>query len=126
GNGRLYACDALGESQLAGIPGELMIGGAGVARGYLGHPGLTAERFLPDPFGAEPGSRMYRTGDRVRWRFDGTLEFLGRLDMQVKVRGYRIEPGEIETALRTHECVEEAVVVARRDHADESTLVVYV
>jgi amino acid adenylation domain-containing protein len=125
GNVRLYVCDSMGNPQPAGLPGELRIGGPGVGRGYLDRPALTAERFVPDPFGPA-GSRLYRTGDRVRRRTDGSLEYLGRLDAQVKVRGFRVEPGEIEAALRRHPAVRECVVVVREDAPDERRLVAYV
>jgi len=107
-----------------GVVGELYIGGEGVALGYLDRPELTAERFVPDPFRVEPGARLYRTGDLGRWR-NGRLECLGRTDFQVKVRGYRIELGEIEAALAQHPGVAQAVVVARRERADDVRLVAY-
>jgi hypothetical protein len=97
------------------VTGELHIGGAGLARGYLDRPDLTAETFIPDPFSAEPGARLYKTGDLARYLPDGKIECLGRIDYQVKIRGYRIECGEIESALRQHPAVKESVVVARDD-----------
>ncbi|WP_437852408.1 amino acid adenylation domain-containing protein [Sorangium sp. So ce363] len=125
-NMRVYLLDPHGELVPVGVPGELTLGGAGIARGYLRRPELDAARFLPDRFSDEPGARMYRTGDRARWLPDGNIEFLGRIDNQVKIRGYRIELGEIEAVLREHPAVEEAVVVAREDTKGNKRLVAYV
>ncbi|MFP2899919.1 amino acid adenylation domain-containing protein, partial [Corallococcus sp. 4LFB] len=125
GNVRVYVLDAYGQPVPTGVPGELFIGGATVGRGYQGRPDLTAERFVPDRFGAEPGARLYRTGDRVRWLHDGRIEFLGRVDHQLKLRGYRVELGEIDAVLARHPAVSECVVVARDDAAQGRQLIAY-
>ncbi|WP_202918692.1 non-ribosomal peptide synthetase [Saccharothrix deserti] len=121
----LYVLDPLMRPVPPGVIGELHIGGAGVARGYHGLPGMTADRFRPDPFGGTPGGRLYASGDLVRRHADGKLEFLGRADRQLKVRGYRIEPGEIEAVLRAHPDVAHAVVIAWSAHAADVRLVAY-
>lgn len=123
---RVYLLDPYMQPVPVGVAGEIYVGGAGVARGYLHRPGLTAEHFVPDPFSTTPGARLYRSGDLARFRADGDLEYLGRMDQQIKIRGFRIEAGEIETWLSQHPAVREVVVVARADRAGGQYLVAYV
>ncbi|HEY6186084.1 MAG TPA: amino acid adenylation domain-containing protein [Pyrinomonadaceae bacterium] len=121
-----FILDSLLQPVPVGVAGQLHIGGCGLARGYLDRPRLTAEKFIPHPYSAEPGARLYKTGDRARYLPDGNIEFLGRLDHQVKLRGFRIEPGEIEAMLNEQASVRRAVVLARQDADEEQRLVAYV
>jgi amino acid adenylation domain-containing protein len=125
-NATVYILDSKRRPVPVGVPGEIFTGGAGLALGYLNRPELTAERFVPDPFSGQPGARMYRSGDLARWRDDGAIDFLGRVDNQVKIRGVRIELGAIESALTDHPLVQEAVVVATGGGASEKQLAAYV
>ena len=125
-NASIHILDARGQLAPIGVPGEIHIGGAGVARGYFNQPELTAKRFVADPFAAKPGARLYKTGDLGRWLPDGTVQYLGRNDFQVKIRGYRIELGEIEATIATCRGVRETVVAVREDTPGDKRLVAYV
>jgi aspartate racemase len=125
-NTQVYLLDERLQPVPLGAPGELCIGGDGLARGYLNHPDLTAQKFVPNPFSNQPGARLYRTGDLARYLADGTVEFLGRMDSQVKILGHRVEPGEVEAALVRHPGVRQAAVVARGERPGEKQLVAYV
>ena len=125
-NVRVYVLDRHMQPSPIGVPGELHIGGSCLARGYLNRPELTAEKFIRDPFSGEPGARLYKTGDLVRFLPDGDVEFCGRVDDQVKIRGFRVEPAEIESALSEHSGVLDCVVVAREDHPQSMRLIAYV
>ncbi|MDR3401279.1 MAG: amino acid adenylation domain-containing protein [Chthoniobacter sp.] len=124
-NTQMYILDRVGQIVPVGVIGELHIGGVCLARGYLGRAELTAEKFVPNPFSKEPGARMYRTGDQARWLANGDIEFVGRVDHQIKIRGYRVEPSDVEAALEKHEQVREAFVMAREFGPGDKRLVAY-
>ena len=125
-NTRVYIVDTHLQPVPFGVPGELLIGGYGLAKGYLNQPELTAEKFIPDPFSMEPGARLYRTGDLARLRRDGNIEFLGRIDHQVKIRGFRIELGEIEAVLSEHPSIQQVVVIPHNDSPGSKRLIAYI
>jgi amino acid adenylation domain-containing protein len=125
-NTTAYVVDQRFEPVPIGVPGELVIGADGLAHGYWNRAELTAEKFVPDPFSARPGGRLYRTGDKVRWLADGGVEFIGRFDDQVKIRGFRIEPGEVQAALKAHQALRDVVVMVREDVPGDKRLVAYV
>src|SRR3569832_410064 len=125
-NTQVYVLDSELRPTPAGVPGELYLGGDGLARGYHNRPELTAERFVPDAFSGVCGARLYRTGDRVRFLADGNIEFIGRVDYQVKLRGFRIELGEIETVLSAHDAIKEVIVELRGELSEEKRLIAYV
>ncbi|KFX10449.1 hypothetical protein KP24_21930, partial [Pectobacterium atrosepticum] len=125
-NTHVYILDAKGQLAPLGVAGEMYLGGVGIARGYLNRPELTAERFIPDPYSDQPGARMYKTGDLGRWLADGNIEYLGRNDFQIKLRGFRIEPGEIEARLMGCSGVQDAVVIVREDNPNDKRLVAYI
>jgi len=125
-NMQIYLLDRGGQIVPFGVPGEIHIGGVGVAQGYLNRPNLTAERFIADPFNPKSQARLYKTGDIARYLPDGNIQFIGRTDFQIKFRGYRIEPGEIEAALRQHPAVRDTAVIVREDEPNNQRLVGYI
>src|SRR5207248_2808655 len=125
-NTRAYVLDSSLQPVPVGVPGELYLAGPGLALGYLNRPEFTAERFLPNPFTALDGGVMYRTGDLARWRDSGDLEFLGRRDQQLKLRGYRVELEEIQEVLRRHPGVADALVLPKKGHDGQTALIAYV
>jgi acyl carrier protein len=125
-NTQIYILDERLQQVPIGAPGELHIGGVGLAKGYLNRPELTAEKFIPHPFSNEPGARLYKTGDLARFLPDGQISFMGRVDHQIKIRGYRIEPNEIVSVLNEHPAIQTSIVVAREDTPGDKRLVAYI